>query len=174
MQAFIRTYNVNAIIINPCNNYGPYQYPEKLIPKALNLIMSNKPVELYGNGKQIRDWIFVEDTVRAIKCVMHKGKIGNIYNLSDSYTISNNSLIKKIFLIINSLVKKKFNTKIVHVKDRPGHDLKYTSSNKKILSLGWKPFNTLNFGLRKTILFYLNNNNIFKDNNVYLKRFGKK
>jgi dTDP-glucose 4,6-dehydratase len=74
IQAFIRTYNINAVIINPCNNYGLYQYPEKLIPRTLNLMMSNKPVELYGDGKQMRDWIFVEDTVEAIKCVMKKKK----------------------------------------------------------------------------------------------------
>ena len=172
VQAFIRTYNFNAIILNPCNNYGPYQYPEKLIPKTLNLIMSNKPVELYGNGQQIRDWVFVEDTVRAIKCVMTKGKIGNTYNLSASHTISNNFLIKKIFLIINSLVKKKYDTNIIYVKDRPGHDLKYASSNKKILMLGWKALETLDTGLRKTVLFYLNQNNIFKDSKIHLKRFG--
>jgi len=174
VQAFMKTYNVNAIIINPCNNYGPYQYPEKLIPKSLNLIMSNKAVELYGNGKQVRDWIFVEDTVKGIKCVMNKGKIGHLYNLSANYTISNNSLIKKMFLIINSLVKNKYNTNIVYVKDRPGHDLKYASSNKRILKLGWKPIDTLNTGLRKTVLFYLTKNNFFKDNKVHLKRFGIK
>jgi dTDP-glucose 4,6-dehydratase len=173
IQAFIRTYNINAVIINPCNNYGFYQYPEKLIPRTLNLVMSNKPVELYGNGKQMRDWIFVEDTVEAIKCVMKKKKNnGEIYNLSANKIISNNFLIKKIFLIINKLSNRTYDKNIRYIKDRPGHDVKYASSNKKILSLGWRPLVNLDSGLKKTILFYLENKQIFKNNKIFLKRFG--
>jgi dTDP-glucose 4,6-dehydratase len=173
IQAFIRTYNINAVIINPCNNYGLYQYPEKLIPRTLNLMMSNKPVELYGDGKQMRDWIFVEDTVEAIKCVMKKKKNnGEIYNLSANKIISNNFLIKKIFLIINKLSNRTFSKNIRYIKDRPGHDVKYASSNKKILRLGWRPLVNLDLGLKKTILFYLEQKKFFKNNKIYLKRFG--
>jgi dTDP-glucose 4,6-dehydratase len=173
IQAFIRTYNMNADIINPCNNYGSYQYPEKLIPKTINLIMSNKPVELYGNGKQIRDWIFVEDTVEAIKYVINKKKNnGDIYNLSANNIISNKLLIKKIFLIINKLSNNIFSENIRYIKDRPGHDVKYASCNKKILRLGWRPLVNLDYGLEKTILFYLENKKIFKNNKIYLRRFG--
>ena len=173
IQAFIRTYNINAVIINPCNNYGPYQYPEKLIPRTLNLMMSNKPVELYGNGKQMRDWIFVEDTVEAIKCIMRKkNSNGEIFNLSANKIISNNFLIKKIFLIISKLPNNTFSKNIRYIKDRPGHDAKYASSNKKILRLGWRPLVNLDSGLKKTILFYLENKKIFKNNKIYLRRFG--
>jgi dTDP-glucose 4,6-dehydratase len=172
IQAFIRTYNINAAIINPCNNYGFYQYPEKLIPRTINLIMSNKSPELYGNGKQMRDWIFVEDTVSAIKHVMKKRNNGKIYNLSANNIISNNLLIKKIFLIINKLSNNAFSKNIRYIKDRPGHDIKYASSNKKILRLGWKPLVNLDSGLKKTILFYLENKKIFKNNKIYLRRFG--
>jgi dTDP-glucose 4,6-dehydratase len=173
IQAFIRTYNINAVIINPCNNYGFYQYPEKLIPRSLNLMMSNKPVELYGNGEQMRDWIFVEDTVEAIKCVMRKNKKnGDIYNLSSNKIVSNNFLIKKIFLIINKLSNNIVSKNIRYIKDRPGHDEKYASSNKKILRLGWRPLVNLDVGLKKTILFYLESKQIFKNNKIYLKRFG--
>lgn len=173
IQAFIRTYKINAVIINPCNNYGFYQYPEKLIPRTINLIMSNKSAELYGNGKQMRDWIFVEDTVNAIKCVMNKKKNnGEIYNLSANNIISNNFLIKKIFLIINNLSNNAFSQNIRYIKDRPGHDIKYASSNKKILRLGWGPLINLDSGLKKTILFYLENKKIFKNNKVHLRRLG--
>jgi dTDP-glucose 4,6-dehydratase len=175
IQSFIRTYNINAIIVNPCNNYGFYQYPEKLIPRSIRLILSNKPVELYGNGKNRREWTFIDDTVEAIKIIIKKGKIGHIYNLSTEKwggNISNSLLIKKIFKILRQLNKNYF-LKINYVKDRPGHDLQYSTSGKKIIALGWKPKYSLEKGIKKTLLWYLNEENValFKKK-LFLKRFG--
>lgn len=175
VQAFIRTYNINAVILNPCNNFGFYQYPEKLIPKSINLILANKPVELYGRGKNIREWIFVEDTVKAIKLVMSmkkKGINGEIYNVSSKNAISNIALIKKIYKILHGLKKNIFPFKIKYIDDRPGHDKKYVSANNKILKIGWRPNNDFDSSLKKTILFYLSSPKIFKDSKVHLKRYG--
>ena len=174
IQSFIRTYNINAIIINPCNNYGFYQYPEKLIPRSIRLILSNKPVELYGNGKNRREWIFVEDTVAAIKIIIKKGKIGQIYNVSPqrSANISNLLLVKKIFKILKK-IDKKYLLKIKFVKDRPGHDLQYSTSGKKISVIGWKPKYNLDEGIKKTLIWYLNQKNtLFFKRKDFCKRIG--
>ena len=117
IKAFCNTYKIKYIIINPSNNYGPYQFPEKFIPKSIMKISFNKSVEIYGNGKNIRNWIYVEDTVEAIIKIMRIGKLNNIYNISSFNLISNNNLIKKIFKYMQI---KKMNIKFV--SDRPGHD----------------------------------------------------
>ena len=174
VQSFIRTYNLKAIILNPSNNYGFFQYPEKFIPRSVNLIISKGEVQLYGDGRNIRNWIFVEDSVEAIKVLMEKGKLGETYNLSSNYNISNKLLIKLISKILHKISKKKYFIKINYVTDRPGHDRKYVSDNKKIRALGWKPKININNGLVKTIYWYLNKNNLnlFKSINPHIKRYG--
>lgn len=174
VQSFARTFGIKTIILNPSNNYGFFQYPEKFIPRTIKLILGKKPVELYGNGKNRREWIFVEDTVAAIKIIIKKGKIGQIYNVSPqrSANISNLLLIKKIFKILKK-IDKKFFLKIKFVNDRPGHDLQYSTSGKKISAIGWKPKYNLDAGIKKTLMWYLNKKNLlFFKRQDFSKRFG--
>lgn len=174
VQSFARTFGIKAIILNPSNNYGFFQYPEKFIPRTIKLILAKKPVELYGNGKNRREWVFVEDTVAAIKIIIKKGKIGQIYNLSPqrSANISNLFLVKKIFKILKK-IDKKYLLKIKFVKDRPGHDLQYSTSGKKISVIGWKPKYNLDEGIKKTLIWYLiKKNSLFFKRKDFCKRFG--
>ena len=170
IKAFCHTYKLKYIIINPSNNYGPYQFPEKFIPKSIMKIFSNKPVEIYGKGKNIRNWIYVEDTVEAIIKIMRVGRLNNIYNISSSNLISNNNLIKKIFKHMN--IK---NVNIKYVFDRPGHDEKYSSDSQKLKNLGWKEKYSFDQGITKTISWYLKNENLkqFCSKKINLKRLGK-
>ena len=146
IKAYVRTYGVDAIIIRPSNNYGPRQYPEKFIPKTIIRTLLGLEVPIYGDGSQVRDWIYVEDTVRLIKDLMKNGKSGEIYNLPGNNHITNLELVKLIGKIMNKEVKIKF------VKDRPGHDRLYSMKSK--LKYEVTP---LEEGLRKTIEWYINN-----------------
>ena len=170
IKAFYNTYKIKYIIINPSNNYGPYQFPEKFIPKSIMKISFNKLVEIYGNGKNIRNWIYVEDTVEAIIKILRIGKLNNIYNISSFNLISNNNLIKKIFKHMQ--IKK---IKIKYVSDRPGHDRKYSSDSKKLRKLGWKEKYSFDQGIKKTIAWYLKSENLkqFNTKKINLKRLGK-
>ena len=154
IKAFYNTYNLPVIIVNPSNNFGYFQYPEKLIPKTILSILKNEKIQIYGKGQNIRDWVYVTDTIEAIHRIMLKGHVGEIYNISSNNDISNLNLIKKICKIL------KHKPIINYVKDRPGHDEKYSSSNKKISKLGWKPIVSLEEGLFKTINWYTNKNNL--------------
>ncbi len=147
IHAYIRTYGVNAIIIRPSNNYGPRQFPEKLIPKTIIRILKGMEIPVYGDGKQERDWIFVEDTAKIIKKITQDGKKGEIYNLPGGQRKTNIEIIEELGKILG---KKPL---IKYVKDRPGHDKLYSMKNTKI------PYKVtpLEEGLRKTVDWYMNN-----------------
>ncbi len=176
IKSYIRTYKISAIISNCSNNYGPYQFPEKLIPKIISNILVNKPIPIYGKGKNSREWIYVNDHCEALFKLYLKGKIGQSYNIGSNNNLNNIKLVKKILKIVKMKRFKLGNkTKITFVKDRPGHDFRYALNNKKIQrELGWKPRTNLDKGLNLTIDWYLKNrkflNSISKK--FYSKRIG--
>ena len=178
IKSYTRTYGLNASIANPCNNYGPNQFPEKFIPKMIFNILNNKKLPLYGSGSNIREWIYVEDTCRALLKILINGKIGENYNIGTGIKISNIKLVRKILLIAKN--KKKVigkNVRVQFVVDRPGHDKMYALNSNKIRNkLKWKHQINLTKGLNKTFEWYLNNTNYFKKirkKNI-TKRFGIK
>lgn len=151
--AYHRTYGLNLNITRCTNNFGPYQFPEKLIPKTILRALMNSPIPIYGNGKNVRDWIFVLDHCEAILQVLENGKPGEIYNISSSNELSNMTIVKKILKILN-----KPEDLIIFVEDRPGHDLRYSLDSSKIRSeLNWKPKHTFNSALKETVKWYVNN-----------------
>ena len=176
VMSYIRTYNLEALISNCCNNYGPYQFPEKIIPKMILNIMNNKELPIYAKGLNSREWIYVEDHCEALFRLYLKGKPGENYNVGSSINMRNIDLVKKIlksFQILKIKVGKK--VKIKFVKDRPGHDFRYAlNSNKIKKNLKWKPKTNFNQGIIKTINWYLNNNLFLKDvfKKKYFKRLG--
>ncbi len=158
--SYYRTYKMPVIVSRCTNNYGPYQHPEKLIPKVIINLINNKKIPIYNKGNEIRDWIYVEDHINAIINLIFKSKIGQIYNVGSNNTQSNINLVKKIISIYNIENKKniKFNQVIKFVKDRPGHDYKYAINNKKIINeIKWKPEKKFTKGLRDTINWYIKN-----------------
>ena len=176
IKSYIRTYGLPAIISNCSNNYGPAQFPEKIIPKLILNIINKKPLPIYGKGINSREWIYVEDHCRALEMLLNKGKIGESYNIGSGKNLSNIKLAKLILKIMNFKIENVYkNSKINFVKDRPGHDIRYALNSKKISKfLGWKAKTNIEDGLSKTIDWYLNNNsylkNISKKN--YLNRIG--
>ncbi len=178
VKAYIRTYKIPAIISNCCNNYGPNQFPEKLIPKLIFNIIHNRPLPIYGKGKNSREWMHVQDHCEALFLLFNKGKIGESYNIGSSINLNNIDIAKKLI----EIAKKQFfvvnkNVKIKFVKDRPGHDIRYALNNKKILKeLGWKAKISINDGLIQTFNWYLNNNNFFTSvsKKLYINRLGLK
>jgi dTDP-glucose 4,6-dehydratase len=178
IKSYIRTFKINAIISNCCNNYGPFQFPEKLIPKIILNIFNNKKIPLYGSGKNSREWLHVEDHCKALLKLFLKGKSGESYNIGSGINLTNIDLIKKIFQIYKSnKIKIGNKSKIVFVKDRPGHDFRYALNSKKILKkLNWKPQIKINEGLNNTINWYSNNKKFLKNisNKIYEKRLGLK
>jgi dTDP-glucose 4,6-dehydratase len=150
VQAFHNTYGVPVKITNCSNNYGPRQHSEKMIPKIIKNILSDKKIPVYGKGENIRDWIYVEDHCDAIYQVFLHGKVGEKYNIGGECETTNIDLVKKILEIMES-----DESLIEYVTDRPGHDLRYSIDNAKIRNeLGWKPSNNLEQGLQKTINWY--------------------
>tara|TARA_Y100000590_G_scaffold46971_1_gene49743 strand:- start:6826 stop:7857 length:1032 start_codon:yes stop_codon:yes gene_type:complete len=178
IKAYTRTYDLNTLIANPCNNYGPNQFPEKFIPKIIFNILNNKPLPLYGAGKNIREWIYVEDTCEALLKIFLRGKIGENYNIGTGIKISNIKLVKIILSIAKRSgidVGKK--TKVQFVIDRPGHDKKYALNSNKIKNkLKWKHKVKIISGLTRTFKWYLKNSNYFKKISKIniTKRFGIK
>ena len=157
-QSYSETFNINVCILRITNNYGPYQHPEKLIPKVIINLINNKKIPIYNKGNEIRDWIYVEDHINAIINLIFKSKIGQIYNVGSNNTQSNINLVKKIISIYNIENKKniKFNKVIKFVKDRPGHDYRYAIDPHKLEStLGWSPQTNWELGIQKTISSYL-------------------
>ena len=153
IQSYVTTYGGNAIITRCTNNYGPKQFPEKLIPKTIILALNDKKIPVYGTGKNIRDWIFVEDHCDAIISVLTKGKSGESYNISAGNEIDNITIIKKILTIIGKPLDN-----IEFVEDRPGHDFRYSMDSSKIHNtLGWSQEKNFEEGLKKTIDWYLEN-----------------
>ena len=163
VSSYVRTYKIPAIITNCSNNYGPKQHPEKLIPKLIYNILTNKMLPIYGKGKNSREWIYVMDHCEALVKIFKKGKIGNFYNIGSNKNIINIEICKKLLKIAKSKVNIGKNVKIKFVKDRPGHDIRYAlNSNKIINELNWKPKTNFEEGLIKTFNWYLNNQNYFK------------
>ena len=178
VRAYTRTYNIQAVISNCCNNYGPNQFPEKLIPKLIFNIMSNKPLPIYAKGKNSREWMHVQDHCEALLTIYLKGKKGESYNVGSGQNLKNIDIAKKLLKIAkNKSLKINKKVKVEFVKDRPGHDFRYALNNKKILKkLGWKTKIPLNFGLSQTFDWYLNNKAFFNSvsKKLYINRFGLK
>ena len=176
VKSYIRTFKLNAVISNCCNNYGPYQFPEKLIPKMISCVFNNQKLPIYAKGQNSREWIHVHDHCEALFKLYLKGKSGESYNVGTGKNLKNLDLVKKILKICKIMKIKIGNkTRIVFVKDRPGHDFRYALNSKKILNkLKWKSKISFDKGLKETIHWYLNNkkflNNISKKN--YEKRLG--
>ena len=164
VRAWYRTYGLPTIITNCSNNYGPYHFPEKLIPLVILNALDGKELPIYGDGLQIRDWLFVEDHAHALYLVLTKGKVGETYNIGGHNEKKNIEVVNKICALLDDLVEdkpknvKSFSDLIKYVSDRPGHDLRYAIDASKIENdLGWKPKESFDSGIRKTIEWYLNN-----------------
>ncbi len=177
VSSYIRTYGIKAIVTNCSNNYGPKQHPEKLIPKLIYNIITNKKLPIYGKGLNSREWIFVEDHCEALIKIFQKGKINNFYNIGSNKNLINLEICKKLIQIGKTKIKIGKNVKIEFVKDRPGHDVRYAlNSNKLIRDLKWKPKTNLTAGLIKTFTWYLENLKYFKllNKKDVLNRLGLK
>jgi dTDP-glucose 4,6-dehydratase len=178
VKSYIRTYNFPAIISNCSNNYGPRQFPEKLIPKLIFNIINKKPLPIYGKGLNSREWIYVEDHCKALEILSLRGKIGENYNIGSNVDLTNIKLAKLILKIMKSKLSKiDKNVKIKFVKDRPGHDVRYALNSKKIQKhLRWKAFIKINEGLSKTIDWYINNEKYFRSlsKKEHMNRIGLK
>ena len=161
VRSYLKTYNIPSIISNCSNNYGPYQFPEKLIPLVINNILKNIEIPIYGNGENIRDWLYVDDHIRAIDLIINKGKIGENYLIGGFNELKNIDLVKKIIETTDKLLGEKPGSSkslISFVKDRPGHDVRYAIDSSKIISdLGWKPMIKFEDGILKTVKWYLEN-----------------
>lgn len=171
VRAWYRTYKFPIIITNCSNNYGPYHFPEKLIPLVILNALDGKPLPIYGAGDQVRDWLYVEDHARALFTVITKGIIGETYNIGGHNEKANIQVVKLICDLLDELVPLDtglYNSQITHVADRPGHDRRYAiDANKIAADLGWVPEETFESGIRKTVLWYLENqewcNNVKKN-----------
>lgn len=153
VRAYHETFNLPTIITRCSNNYGPYQFPEKLIPLMIANALNDKPLPVYGDGLNVRDWLYVEDHCRAIDVALHNGKVGEVYNIGGHNEKRNIDIVK---LILQKLGKPE--SLITFVKDRPGHDRRYAIDASKIeRELGWKPQETFETGIEKTIRWYLDN-----------------
>ena len=164
VNAYVRTHKIDAVISNCSNNYGPRQFPEKLIPKMIYNILNNKPLPIYSKGKNLREWIYVNDHCDALIKLFFKGRSGEKYNIGSGINCSNIFLVKKI---LKSFADKKIKigkkVKIIFVKDRPGHDFRYALNCNKIKKkLKWKPKINLNQGISKTVDWYIKNQKYFK------------
>lgn len=164
VRAWLRTYGLPTIVTNCSNNYGPYHFPEKLIPLMILNALDGKALPVYGDGMQIRDWLFVEDHARALYKVVTEGEIGETYNIGGHNEKANIEVVKTICSLLEELVPNKpegvayYHDLITYVKDRPGHDVRYAIDAAKIeRELGWKPEETFESGIRKTLQWYLNN-----------------
>lgn len=164
VRAWCRTYGLPTLITNCSNNYGPYQFPEKLIPLMILNALEGKPLPVYGDGKQIRDWLYVGDHAEALFCVLTKGRVGETYNIGGDNEQENIFIVQEICHLLESLAPsntqgvKKYTDLIGFVKDRPGHDRRYAIDATKIRKeLDWKPKETVATGLKKTVQWYLDN-----------------
>ncbi|MBC6804094.1 dTDP-glucose 4,6-dehydratase, partial [Acinetobacter baumannii] len=162
VRAWYRTYGLPTVVTNCSNNYGPYHFPEKLIPLVILNALDGKALPIYGKGDQIRDWLYVEDHAKALYKVVTEGKVGETYNIGGHNEKQNIEVVKTICKILDELKPQNnhqpYETLITFVKDRPGHDLRYAIDASKIAKdLGWKPEETFETGIRKTVEWYLNN-----------------
>jgi len=174
--SYIKTYGIKAIITNCSNNYGPRQHPEKLIPKMIYNIINNKPLPIYGNGKNSREWIFVKDHCEALIKIFKSGKIGETYNIGSNKNLNNIEICKNLLKIAKKNIKIGKKVKIKFIKDRPGHDKRYAlDSSKLIKKLKWKPKTNFLDGINKTFMWYLGNKKYYRSLNKkdIVKRLGK-
>ena len=178
ISAYIRTHKINAVISNCSNNYGPRQFPEKLIPKMIYNILNNKPLPIYAKGKNSREWIYVDDHCEALIKLFFKGKSGEKYNIGSGVNCNNILLVKKILKVfVNKKIKIGKKVRILFVKDRPGHDYRYSLNSNKIKKrLKWKPKINLNQGIIKTVNWYIENKNYLSNisKKLFAKRLGRK
>ena len=161
VSAFNNSYKLPTIISRCSNNYGPFHFPEKLIPLMINNIINKKPLPVYGKGENIRDWLFVEDHARAIDTIFHKGKTGEVYNIGGNNEWKNIDVVQLLCRIMDKKLNREDGESaklITYVKDRPGHDLRYAIDPSKLISeTGWRPETTFDVGLEKTVDWYLQN-----------------
>ncbi|MEF1308633.1 dTDP-glucose 4,6-dehydratase [Vibrio mytili] len=182
VRAWQRTYGFPSLITNCSNNYGPFHFPEKLIPLIILNALKGKPLPVYGDGMQIRDWLFVEDHARALYKVATEGNIGETYNIGGHNEKANIEVVRTLCELLEELVPEKpkdvvhYRDLITFVKDRPGHDVRYAIDASKIeRDLGWKPQETFETGLRKTVVWYLENEKWWQrvlDGSYSLERLG--
>ncbi len=164
VRAWFHTYGLPVLTTNCSNNYGPYQFPEKLIPLVIYNALKSKSLPVYGDGKQIRDWLYVEDHCDAIRVVLERGRLGETYNIGGNNEKTNISVVETICLILDQLRpradQKSYSEQISFVTDRPGHDRRYAINASKIANeLGWKPKETFESGIQKTVQWYLDHQN---------------
>jgi dTDP-glucose 4,6-dehydratase len=187
VRAWLRTYGFPTVVTNCSNNYGPYHFPEKLIPLIILNALGGKSLPVYGNGQQIRDWLFVEDHARALYLVATEGQLGETYNIGGHNEKANIDVVKTICDLLEELVPENLHSKvrsegfeslITYVTDRPGHDVRYAIDASKIeRELGWKPQESFETGIRKTVEWYLNNKEWWShvlDGSYALERLGDK
>ncbi|EPP2134656.1 dTDP-glucose 4,6-dehydratase [Vibrio alginolyticus] len=182
VRAWQRTYGLPTLITNCSNNYGPYHFPEKLIPLMILNALDGKPLPVYGDGMQIRDWLFVEDHARALYKVVNEGEVGETYNIGGHNEKANIEVVKTICALLEELRPNKpagvesYESLITYVKDRPGHDVRYAIDATKIAQeLNWTPEETFESGIRKTVEWYLNNPQWWQrvlDGSYSLERLG--
>jgi len=160
VRAYHETYRLDVVTTNCSNNYGPYQFPEKLIPLMIRNAKAGLPLPVYGDGKNVRDWLYVEDHCRALDLVFHEGSPGDTYNVGGNNEIENIKLVRLICQTMDEILGGEQRDKLItFVKDRPGHDRRYAIDSSHIrMELGWEPSLTFEEGLRKTIKWYLDNN----------------
>jgi dTDP-glucose 4,6-dehydratase len=162
IRAYFHTYGLPVLTTNCSNNYGPYQYPEKLIPLMIRSALQGKPLPVYGDGGNIRDWLYVRDHCEAIQCVLQNGTPGEVYNIGGHNEMSNIETVIKLCTLLNELAPtakiSDYASLITYVTDRPGHDRRYAIDAGKIQhELGWQPKETFETGLKKTVQWYLDN-----------------
>lgn len=183
VRAWLRTYGLPTIVTNCSNNYGPFHFPEKLIPLMILNALDGKALPVYGDGMQIRDWLFVEDHARALYKVVTEGEVGETYNIGGHNEKANIDVVKTICSLLEELVPNKpqgveaYQDLITYVKDRPGHDVRYAIDASKIeRELGWTPQETFESGIRKTVEWYLDNKTWWSrvlDGSYSLERLGE-
>ena len=176
VRAYHDTYGMPTLVTNCSNNYGPYQFPEKLIPLFINNIRHRKPLPVYGKGENVRDWLYVEDHCKAIDMILHGGRIGEVYNIGGHNERANIDVVKTVLSILG-----KDESLITYVKDRPGHDMRYAIDPTKIKNeLGWYPETTFENGIKKTVEWYLQNEDWWQEivsgeyMNYYEKMYGNR
>lgn len=186
VRAWQRTYGLPTLVTNCSNNYGPYHFPEKLIPHMILNALAGKPLPVYGDGSQIRDWLYVEDHARALVEVVTRGKVGETYNIGGHNEKRNLEVVETICDLLDEMVpsvddrgcRRSYRDLITFVKDRPGHDRRYAIDASKIeRELGWKPQETFESGIRKTVRWYLDNRQWWErvlDGSYQLARLGEK
>lgn len=181
VRAWGRTYGIPVMVTNCSNNYGPCQFPEKLIPHIILNALAGRPLPVYGDGAQIRDWLFVEDHARALWTVLNSGEVGATYNIGGHNERRNLDVVKAICALLGELAPQSappggYESLITFVKDRPGHDIRYAiDASKMERELGWRPAETFQSGLRKTVVWYLENRDWWQrvlDGSYRLERIG--